>query len=122
MFYDNYIRLCNSVNKTPSAVAVEMGISKTSVNRWKNGSFPTDATMSRIANYFGVTIEELSKGKLNERTAPSDGVSNGKYVKKETPTPENGSERVYTDAELTDAFMRADEATRAAIRLLLKLK
>ena len=106
MFYDNYIRLCNSVNKTPSAVAVEMGISKTSVNRWKNGSYPTDATMLRIASFFGVSVEELKGG----------------YEQKETPTPDNGSERVYGDIELTEAFMQADEATRAAIRLLLKLK
>ena len=124
MFYDNYIRLCNSVNKTPSAVAVEMGISKTSVNRWKNGSYPTDATMLRIASYFGVTVEELSKGKLKESTALLDGESDGKQ--KETPTPKNGSERAYDrtyeDNELTEAFKRADEATRAAIRLLLKLK
>ena len=120
MFYDNYIRLCNSVNKTPSAVAVEMGISKTSVNRWKNGSYPTDATMLRIASYFGVTVEELSKGKLKENTALLDGESDGKQ--KETPTPDNGSERRYGDMELMDAFMRADDATREAIRLLLKLK
>lgn len=118
MFYDNYIRLCNSVNKTPSAVAMEMGISKTSVNRWKNGSYPTDATMQKIANYFGITVEELSRGKITENTALSDGVAG----KKETPTPDNGSEREYSDQELTEAFMRADEATRAAIRLLLKLK
>ena len=109
MFYDNYIRLCNSVNKTPSAVAIEMGISKTSVNRWKNGSYPTDATMLRIAKYFNVTVDVLKSGEHFEQ-------------KKETPTPENGSERAYTDAELTEAFMQADDATREAIRLLLKLK
>lgn len=108
MFYDNYIRLCNSVNKTPSAVAVEMGISKTSVNRWKNGSYPTDATMLRIANYFNVSVDVLK--------------SREHFEQKETPTPNNGSERAYTDIELTEAFMRADDATREAIRLLLKLK
>lgn len=112
MFYDNYIRLCNSVNKTPSAVAIEMGISKTSVNRWKNGSYPTDATMLRIAKYFNVTVDVLKSGEHFEQ--------------KETPTPKNGSERAYDrtyeDNELNEAFKRADEATRAAIRLLLKLK
>ena len=108
MFYDNYIRLCNSVNKTPSAVAIEMGISKTSVNRWKNGSCPTDATMLRIAKYFNVSVDALKSGE--------------RFEQKETPTPNNGSEREYLDTELTEAFMRADEATRAAIRLLLKLK
>ena len=122
MFYDNYIKLCNSVNKTPSAVAVEIGISKPSVNRWKNGSYPTDATMQRIANYFNVTVEELSRGELKENTALVDGVEGGYSEQQKKPTPENGSERNYGDSVLMDAFKRADESTQEAILLLLKLK
>lgn len=122
MFYDNYIRLCNSVNKTPSAVAVEIGISKPSVNRWKNGSYPTDATMQRIANYFNVTVEELSRGELKENTPIVDGVEGGYSEQQIKPTPENGSERNYGDSVLMDAFKRADESTQEAILLLLKLK
>lgn len=116
MFYDNYIRLCNSVNKTPSAVAVEMGISKTSVNRWKNGSYPTDATMLRIASYFGVTVEELSKGKLKENTALLDGESDGKQ--KETPTPDNGSERKDLD-DLIERIKQSDDQTIEMIRRIV---
>lgn len=59
MFYDNYLRLCNSVGKTPSAVALEIGLTKPSVSRWKSGSTPTDATLKRIADYFGITVDEL---------------------------------------------------------------
>lgn len=116
MFYDNYIRLCNSVNKTPSAVAVEMGISKTSVNRWKNGSYPTDATMLRIASYFGVTVEELSKGKIKENTALLDGESDGKQ--KETPTPDNGSERKDLD-DLIERIKQSDDQTIEMIRRIV---
>ena len=122
MFYDNYIRLCNSVNKTPSAAAVEMGISKPSVSRWKNGSYPTDATLQRIANYFGVTVDELSSGTIKEKTALQDGVADGNYGQEKKPTPDNGSERNYGDSVLMDAFKRADESTQEAILLLLKLK
>ena len=122
MFYANYIRLCNSVNKTPSAVAVEMGISKTSVNRWKNGSYPTDATMQRIAKYFGVTTEELAKGGHKENTTLVGGVDVEYSGQKEKPTSQNGSERDYENSVLTDAFRQADESTQEAILLLLKLK
>ena len=59
VFYDNYLRLCNSVGKTPSAVALEIGLTKPSVSRWKSGSTPTDATLKRIADYFGITVDEL---------------------------------------------------------------
>ena len=122
MFYDNYIRLCNSVNKTPSAAAIEMGISKTSVNRWKNGSYPTDATMQRIANYFGVTFEEIKTGVSKENTALVDGAWSEHSEQQKKPTPENGSERNYGDSVLMDAFKQADASTQEAILLLLKLK
>ena len=122
MFYDNYIRMCNSVNKTPSAVAIEVGISKTSVNRWKNGSYPTDATMQRIANYFDVTIDELKGRELKENTALVDGAGSEYSKQQKKPTPENESERNYGDSVLMDAFKRADESTQEAILLLLKLK
>ena len=122
MFYDNYIQLCNSVNKTPSAVAVEMGISKTSVHRWKNGSYPTDATMSKIANYFDVSVDDLTKGDIREKTAITSGISDGYFEQQKKPTPENGSERNYGDSVLMDAFKQADQSTQEAILLLLKLK
>lgn len=122
MFYDNYIRLCNSVNKTPSAVAVEIGISKPSVNRWKNGSYPTDATMQKIANYFGVTTEELKNGGIKENTALVDGAEEGYSGEQKNPTPENGSGRDYSDLELMEAVMRANEQQKEAIRLFLKMK
>lgn len=122
VFYDNYIRLCNSVNKTPSAVAIEIGISKPTVNRWKNGSYPTDATMQKIAHYFGITIDELRGRETKENTALSDGAGFDSSMQQKKPTPENGSERNYGDSVLMDAFKQADQSTQEAILLLLKLK
>lgn len=58
-FYDSFLRLCNSIGKSPSGVALEIGISKPTVNRWKNGSTPTDATAQKVADYFGVSVEEM---------------------------------------------------------------
>lgn len=60
VFYENYVRLAHAKGKTPSGAALEMGISKPTVNRWKNGGGATDATLLTIANYFGVTVEELT--------------------------------------------------------------
>lgn len=59
MFYDNFINYCNNVNKSPSAVASELGLSRASVNGWKHGKIPTDANQIRIANYFGISVSEL---------------------------------------------------------------
>ena len=120
MFYDNYIRLCNSVNKTPSAVAIEIGISKTSVNRWKNGSYPTDATMQRIANFFNVTVDELNGRGQNENTAIVDGVGLDHLNQQKTPTPENESERNIDD--LIEQIKRADDQTLEMIRRVVGYK
>lgn len=72
MIYDNFLKLCNDIGKTPSAAALDMGLSKTTVNRWKNGGGVTDATALKIANYFGITVEELKTGTKNEPSVPKD--------------------------------------------------
>ena len=68
MFYDNYVRMCNKVNKSPSAVAEEIGFKRSVVTAWKNGRSPREATLHRIADYFGCSIAELLTEK--EKNAP----------------------------------------------------
>ena len=71
-FYEKYVALCNKNGKSPSAAALELGLSKTSVNRWKNGGGITDATIMKVANYFHVTVDELvGDALLGEKEKPS---------------------------------------------------
>lgn len=75
MFYERYLELCREAGITPSAAAMEIGFSKTLVSRWKRGGGCTDATLDRVANYFGVSLEWL-KGETDEKTkkaAPDSG-------------------------------------------------
>ena len=59
-FYENYVQLCSRMGKTPSGAAREMGISKASVSCWKSRKTePTDANKQRIADYFGISVDEL---------------------------------------------------------------
>ena len=80
MFYDNFVKACNSRNKAPSAVAIDIGISKATVTGWKNGSTPNDATLRKLADYFGVSPEELTgstgpaQRKTPARWLPEDAV------------------------------------------------
>lgn len=105
VFFENYVRLCNSVGKTPSAVALEMGIAKPTVTRWKNGSTPNSATLYKVADYFGV----------------STGYLLGEEEQKEKPTLQMESELKISDDDMKHLkqFHRADPATKEAIRLLL---
>lgn len=73
-FYENYVRLCNQINKSPSAVAIELKIGKPSVTRWKSGVKPRYATAMRVANYFGVTVEELMGEGIKKDPVPKDEV------------------------------------------------
>lgn len=61
MFYDKYVALCAQKGITPSAAAKEIGINKAAVSNWKyrkNG--PSDVTLQKIADYFGVPVSELT--------------------------------------------------------------
>ena len=55
-----------------------MGISKTTVHRWKNGGGVTDANLQIIANYFGVPVDDLigdDSAQKEKPTAQGDGLT-----------------------------------------------
>jgi transcriptional regulator with XRE-family HTH domain len=58
-FYTNYVRLCNQEGGSPSGVALKIGIEKSSVSRWAKGSVPRYSTLVKLADYFGVTVDDL---------------------------------------------------------------
>lgn len=59
MFYENLVRLCAEKNTTPTTVAKACGLSSVAPVYWKNGSTPRDATLRKLADYFGVTVNDL---------------------------------------------------------------
>lgn len=63
MFYDNFEKLCRENGKTPVGVARELGISRGSPSNWKqNGNIPHAPTLQKIADYFGITTDQLLNG------------------------------------------------------------
>ena len=74
MFYLNFVRLCNGIAKSPSAVAEEMGFQRSVVTRWSKGSLPRKATIEKIAAYFGVPAEELTGEEQKEKPNALDGI------------------------------------------------
>ena len=74
MFYDKYIKLCAAAGKSPSAVAQEVGLYKSTVSNWKNrGTNPTDATAQKIADYFGVPVADLTAEEQTKKPATVSG-------------------------------------------------
>lgn len=58
-FKENFIRLCNNSGKSPSSVCHAVGISAAAFAQWTEKTIPRQATLIKIADYFGVTPESL---------------------------------------------------------------
>lgn len=76
MFWDNFVLLCNQVGKSANAVAAEIGFkSSGTVTGWKEGKIPYERNLRKIADYFGVTVDDLigdDAAKTKKPTAQGD--------------------------------------------------
>ena len=94
LFYINYVALCNKIGKSPSAVAEELGFMRSVVTRWSKGTIPRQATLQKVADYFGVSVEYL----LGKEKQPAEGElhpANKKLMElSRTLSPEE-AEKVY---------------------------
>lgn len=60
MFYDRYTALCKARGISRSRAAQEMGLSNSTVTKWKStGATPSGETLSKVATYFGVPVGDL---------------------------------------------------------------
>ncbi len=73
-FYDNYIKLCASCGKNPTTVSKEIGLSNAAASGWKNGKKPSAITKQRLADYFGVSVSELTGEEQKEKPNALDGI------------------------------------------------
>ena len=71
VFYDNYVHLCNQIGKGVTVVAEEIGLSGNAASKWQRGANPRPTTLLKLANYFGVSVDELTKE--NEKTPTVSG-------------------------------------------------
>lgn len=60
MFYDRFKALCENKKTTPTRAAIDMGFSNSITTKWKKtGATPDGITLAKIAEYFGITVDEL---------------------------------------------------------------
>lgn len=72
MFFERFSALCKEHNETPNSVAKIIGASSGSVTAWKKGTDPRNATLTKIADYFGVSTDYLL-GKEIEKAPTTSG-------------------------------------------------
>lgn len=102
MFWDNFVRQCEKMEKSPSAVSEELDFNRSAVTAWKNGALPRVASRKKIADYFGITVEELMK---EENPAGQGGI---------------GFEWPEVDAAFKNATPEARAAAKAAALAVLE--
>lgn len=61
MFYDRFVALCEKKGVTPSKAAIDAGLSKSTVTKWKNDPFssPTGKVLTKLSQYFGISIADI---------------------------------------------------------------
>lgn len=101
-FYDNYIKLCASCGKKPTTVSKEIGLSNAAATGWKNGKKPSAITKQRLADYFGISVSELT----------------GEEQKEKLSTPEDAELESHGQAIL-DKYNMLDPATQAMFESML---
>lgn len=74
MFYDRYVELCREKGVSPSRAAIEAGLSKSTVTKWKNdpNGKPTGNIIDKLTKYFGVSIAMLLDGSDPDTRVPTD--------------------------------------------------
>lgn len=75
MFYDLYESLCERKGISKHKAALDMGLSCATPTKWKKtGATPNGETLSKIAEYFDVTVSYLLTGENEQKEkAPSEG-------------------------------------------------
>lgn len=63
MFWDNFVKECARIQKSPAVVVEELGFSNSMPTSWKKGALPHIKNRKKIADYFGISVDELMETK-----------------------------------------------------------
>lgn len=70
-FYESFLSLCAKEGKTPSGVAAAIGLSNAAASGWKKGKVPSDTTLAKLSEFFGVSVDVLT-GKETQKEKPDE--------------------------------------------------
>ena len=115
MFWENFVRLCSERDTKPNPVAKELGFSSGSVTDWKNGKTPRPTTIQKIADYFGVTVEDL----LQEKKPPAAKAEEDAEVEEDELT--ELLQELKTRPEMKMLFSLAKGATKEDVELAVQI-
>ena len=59
LLWENSVRESARIQKSPAVVVEELGFSNSMPTSWKKGTLPHIKNRKKIADYFGITVDEL---------------------------------------------------------------
>ena len=112
MFYDKYAQLCKQRGVSMSAAAVEAGLSKSLVTKWKVNQVevPSPDVLKKLSAYFGIPVSELL-GEEETKKATIDVVDDDlrEYL-----------DELRTRPEMRMLFSTTKNATKAQIEAIVQ--
>lgn len=81
MFYDKYAHICKQRGISMSAAALEAGLSKSLVTKWKSNKVevPSPDVLKKLSAYFNIPVSELlEEDKKEKPIVQDDGLSEAK--------------------------------------------
>ena len=77
VFYDKFVYLCKQKDVSPSKAAIDAGISKSLVTKWKTAKveIPSPDVLSRLSKYFNIPVSELIGEDIKKQPSVSEGLS-----------------------------------------------
>ena len=113
MFYERFKALCERKGISPSRAAIEAGISKSLVSKWKanESKEPSPEVIRKLADYFGISpfevLEDLPK---KEKPLVNDDEELTEYL-----------EQLRTRPELKMMFQLTKDATKEDVEKAVKV-
>lgn len=111
MFYDRFIELCKQKGVSPTRAALEAGISKSLVSKWKSNAAkePSPEVLRKIADYFGISPYEVLEAK-EEKSLDSEDQELNEYL-----------EMLRTRPEMKMMFQLAKGATKEDVEKAVRV-
>lgn len=72
MFKKNFIKICNERKVAPTVVCQSIGLTAATFSKWDENSVPRKATLYKLADYFGVSVDYLLREDEEKPTTEGD--------------------------------------------------
>lgn len=76
MFKQNFINICIERGVAPTTVLRQIGLSNATFSCWTDESVPRKTTLTKIADYFGITPEDLLRDPAENTPTPAEPTPN----------------------------------------------